>query len=123
MHAYTARLWLTISPRSLTSLTLFPRFQGTSFTFLSHDPEDDADTPTEEQGHFGAVEEIKTNPWQTASKLPYDSSDDNDEDMDSEDAVDDGTQSSKSTSHLDELFFFHPNDPKLANRINGKLFH
>ena len=63
------------------------------------------------------------NPWQTTAKLPYDSSGDDDDDdgddMHVEDA--DGDQSSKSTSHLDELFFFHPDDPELANRINGEL--
>jgi len=65
------------------------------------------------------------NPWQTTAKLPYDSSGDDDDDDDGDDMHvedTDGDQSSKSTSHLDELFFFHPDDPKLANRINGELF-
>ena len=64
------------------------------------------------------------NPWQTTNKLPYDSSDDNDDDddMDIEDADDNGIKTNKPTSHLDGLFFFHPDDPELANRINGEMF-
>lgn len=100
--------------------------QSTTFTFLCQDPEDDADSTPDEHSHVGAVEEIKTNPWQPATKLPYDSSDDNDDDdgdvMDFEDTVDNGSQSSKATSQLDELFFFHPDDSELANRINGEVF-
>ena len=93
--------------------------QGTTFTFLSQDPEDDADSTPDEHSHVGAVEEIGRNPWQSATKLPYDSSDDNDDDdMDFEVT---GIQSAKATSQLDELFFFHPDDPELANRINGRV--
>ena len=101
---------------------LSPLVQGATFTFLSQDPGDDADSTPDEHSRVGAVEEIKTNPWQPAAKLPYDSSDDNDEDdghdMDFESA---GLQAVKATSQLDELFFFHPDDPELANRINGKV--
>lgn len=114
----------SFAPWGLTHFLLFPRVQGASFTFLSQDPEDDADSTAEEHSHVGAVEEIKTNPWQTTTKLPYDSSDENEDgdDVDFEDAaVHNDIQSSKSTSHLDELFFFHPDDPKLANRINGEM--
>ena len=78
---------------------------------------------------MGSVEEIKTNPWQAATKLPYDSSDDNDdgdddngEGMEFQEAVSNDDQSNKSTSQLDELFFFHPDDLDLANRINGEMF-
>lgn len=97
--------------------------QGITFTFLSQDTEDDADSTLDEHSQVGAVEEIKTNPWQPTAKLPYDSSDDDDDD----DAGDDvdfegiGLQSGKATSQLDELFFFHPGDPELENRINGKV--
>lgn len=118
-----SQYWTSVASWSLTHFRLLPRWQGASFTFLSQDPEDDADSTAEEHSHFGAVEEIKTNPWQTTTKLPYDSSDENEDgdDMDIENAVDNDIQSSKSTSHLDELFFFHPDDPKLANRINGEM--
>lgn len=95
--------------------------QGTTFTFLSQDTEDDVDSTPDEHSQVGAVEEIKTNPWQPTAKLPYDSSDDDDDG----DGVDfegtGGLQSGKATSQLDELFFFHPDDPELANRINGKV--
>ncbi|KAJ7392948.1 nucleolar protein 8 [Desmophyllum pertusum] len=103
--------------------------QGTSFTFLSQEPEDHVDSTAEEHRHVGSVEEIKTNPWQAATKLPYDSSDDNDdgdgdddngEGMEFQEAVSNDDQSNKSTSQLDELFFFHPDDPDLANRINDQ---
>ncbi|XP_078372062.1 uncharacterized protein LOC144655647 [Oculina patagonica] len=98
--------------------------QGASFTFFSQGPVDDDDSAAEERSHVnvGAAEEIKTNPWQSATKLPYDSSDDDDDDDDKDvvGAVDNGIQSSKSTSHLEELFFFHPDDPELANRINDQ---
>ena len=96
--------------------------QGTTFTFFSHDPEDDADSTPDELSQVGAVEELKTNPWQPAAKLPYDSSDDNDDDDgDDADFENSGLQAVKATSQLDELFFFHPDDPELANRINGKV--
>ena len=95
--------------------------QGTTFTFLSQDAEDGEDSTPDEHSHVGAVEEIKTNPWQPTTKLPYDSSDDDDgdegDDVDFDGA---GHQSDKATSQLDELFFFHPGDPELENRINGK---
>ncbi|XP_078355768.1 uncharacterized protein LOC144640533 [Oculina patagonica] len=98
--------------------------QGASFTFFSQGPVDDDDSAAEERSHVnvGAAEEIKTNPWQSATKLPYDSSDDDDDDDDKDvvGAVDNGIQSNKSTSHLEELFFFHPDDPELANRINDQ---
>lgn len=95
--------------------------QGTTFTFLSQEPEDDADSTRDEHSQVGAVEQIKTNHWQSATKLPYDSSDDNDDDDgDDVDFGGTGRQSGKATSQLDELFFFHPDDPELANRINGK---
>lgn len=96
--------------------------QGTTFTFLSQDTEDDADITLDEHSQVGAVGKITTNPWQPTAKLPYDSSDDDDGD----DAGDDvdfegiGLQSGKATSQLDELFFFHPGDPELENRINDQ---
>ena len=93
--------------------------QGTTFTFLSQDA-DDADSTPDEHSHVGAVEVIRTNPWQPATKLPYDSSDDNDDD-DSDDDAFSPVKSGKATSQLDELFFFHSDDPKLANRINGRM--
>lgn len=96
--------------------------QGTTFTFLSRDTEDDADSTPDEHSHFGAVEDIRTNPWQPATKLPYDSSDDNDDDDgDDMDFEATGIQFGKATSQLDELFFFHPDNPELANRINGRM--
>lgn len=95
--------------------------QGATFTFLSQDA-DDADSTPDEHSHVGAVEVIRTNPWQPATKLPYDSSDDNDDDdSDDMDFEATGVQSGKATSQLDELFFFHSDDPKLANRINGRM--
>lgn len=94
--------------------------QGTTFTFLSQDTEDDADSAPDDSP-VGAVEEIKTNPWQPTAKLPYDSSDDDDDDDgDNVDFEGSGLQSGKATSQLDELFFFHPDDPELANRINDQ---
>jgi len=96
--------------------------QGTAFTFLSRDTDDDADSTPDENSHVGAVEDIRTNPWQPATKLPYDSSDDNDDDDgDDMDFEATGIQSGKATSQLDELFFFHPDNPELANRINGRM--
>lgn len=96
--------------------------QGTTFTFLSRDAEDDADSTPDLHSHVGAVEDIRTNPWQPTTKLPYDSSDDNDDDDgDDMDYQATGIQSGKATSQLNELFFFHPDDPELANRINGRM--
>ena len=110
------------SINSISHFPLSPPVQGTTFTFLSQDKEDDADSTPDERSQVGAVEEIKTNPWQPTAKLPYDSSDDDDDD-DGDDVDFEGTgfQSGKATSQLDELFFFHPDDPELANRINGKV--
>ena len=75
---------------------------------------------------MAAVERIKSNPWQATPKLRYDSSDDDgdesDDDMELNDTVDTDINPSKSTSQLDELFFFHPDDPVLANRINGEIY-
>ena len=74
---------------------------------------------------MGAVERIKSNPWQATPKLRYDSSDDDgdesDDDIELNDTVHTGINPSNSTSQLDELFFFHPDDPILANRINGEI--
>jgi len=99
--------------------------QGSStFSFLSQGLEGDADSTAAEDSHVGSAEEIMKNPWQTTAKLPYDSSGDDDDDDDGDDMHvedTDGDQSSKSTSHLDALFFFHPDDPKLANRINDQV--
>ena len=72
---------------------------------------------------MGSAEEILKNPWQT-TQLPYDSSDDNDDDGDDivlGEAVGNDNPSNKLSSQLDELFFFHPDDPELENRINGEL--
>lgn len=75
---------------------------------------------------MGAVERIKSNPWQATPKLRYDSSDDDGDesgdDMELNDTVDTGINPCKSTSQLDKLFFFHPDDPVLANRINGEIY-
>ena len=38
-----------------------------------------------------------------------------------DDAVNAGDPAIKLSSQLDELFFFHPGDPGLTNRINGEL--
>ena len=110
------------------SFPLSPAIQGAStFTFLSQEQEDDNDSTAAEDSRVGAAEEIIKNPWQTASKLPHDSSGDSDDDDDGDDddddmAVDDaGDQAIKMSSQLDELFFFHPSDPQLANRIDGEL--
>ena len=106
---------------TISHFHLSPPVQVTTFTFLSQDPEDDADSTPDEHSQVGAVEQIKTNPWPPASNLPYDSSDDNDDDDDDVDFEGTGLQFGKATSQLDELFFFHPDDPELANRINGKV--
>ena len=98
--------------------------QGTSsFTFLSQESEDDIDSTAVEGRLVGSAEDIKKNPWQATAGLPYDSSDDNDDGDDDNTVVEDadGDAPSKSTSQLDDLFFFHPDDPELENRINGEL--
>ena len=97
---------------------------SSSFSFLSQETEHDAGLTAAEDSRVGSAEEIMKYPWQTTAKLPYDSSGDDDDDDDGDDMHvedTDGDQSSKSTSHLDELFFFHPDDSELANRINGEL--
>ena len=80
---------------------------------------------------------LKSNPWQAAPKLPYDSSDDDDDDdnddkdndygsIDNAELNDsvgsDGIALSKISLAPDELFFFHPDDPILANRIDGEIY-
>lgn len=76
------------------------------------------------------MEILKSNPWQVTPKLPYDSSDDDDKD-DTDNDSDDNTELNYSvgsgaiglgetSSPPDELFFFHPDDPILANRIDDR---
>lgn len=109
------------------SFSFSPVVQGAStFTFLSQE-QDDNDSTAAEDSRIESAEEIKKNPWQTTSKLPYDSSGDSDDDDDDDDkmvvddAVNAGDPAIKLSSQLDELFFFHPGDPGLTNRINGEL--
>lgn len=107
--------------------------QGTSFTFLLQEQDDDVKSSPEDLTREGAVEMLKSNPWQITPKLPYDSSDDDDEDDTDNDYVSNdktklndsvgsgGIGLSETSSPPDELFFFHPHDPILANRIDGEI--
>ena len=80
---------------------------------------------------------LESNPWQATPKLPYDSSDDDDDDDNDDKDNDygsgdnaelnnsvgsDGIALSKISLAPDELFFFHPDDPILANRIDGEIY-
>ena len=108
------------------SFPLLLAVQGAStFTFLSQGQEDDNDSTVAEDSRVESAEEIRKNPWQTTSKLPYDSSGDSDDGDDDDMVVDDtvnaGDPAIKFSSQLDELFFFHSGDPGLTNRINGEL--
>lgn len=127
----------TQSWRSLTSGHILLYVQGTSFTFLAREQDDDVDSTPEDLTHEGAVEMLKSNPWQATPKLPYDSSDDDDDDDNDDKDNDygsgdnaelndsvgsDGIALSKISLAPDELFFFHPDDPILANRIDGEIY-
>lgn len=98
---------------------------GSSFSFLPQETEDDSDSAAADENPVDTVEEILKNPWQQTTQLPYDSSSDsndyNEEGMDIDDAAGNADTLNKSTFQLKELFFFHADDPKLENRINGKL--
>ncbi|XP_022787227.1 nucleolar protein 8-like [Stylophora pistillata] len=106
--------------------------EGTSFTFLSQERDDDVESTPEDLTLEGTVEILKSNPWQATPKLPYDSSDDDDkDDTDNDYDSDDNTELNYSvgsgaiglgetSSPPDELFFFHPDDSILANRIDDR---
>lgn len=99
--------------------------EGSSkFTFLSQEPLESKDSIDVEHSDISPPEDILKNPWQPALKLPYDSSDDNEEDGDDMIAdafVSPDDQPVMSSKPLEELFFFHPDDSQLTNRINDDI--
>lgn len=99
--------------------------EGSSkFTFLSQEPLESKDSIDVEHSDISPPEDILKNPWQPALKLPYDSSDDNEEDGDdmiADASVSPEDQPVMSSKPLEELFFFHPDDPQLTNRINDDI--
>lgn len=100
-------------------------FQGSSvFSFLFEEPQQNSSASTK-HSDIGAAEELIKNPFQSALRLPYDSSAESEEDGE-DDMIADTTVSSEgqpfnSSKPFDEMFFFHPGDPQLVNRINGEF--
>ena len=104
----------------------FLSFQGSSgFSFLFEERQQNEDSASTKHSDIGAAEELIKNPFQTALQLPYDSSgeseEDGEEDMIADTAVSSESQPFYSSIPFDEMFFFHPGDPQLVNRINGEF--